>query len=90
MITATFERLFGRLVGAFKQHEDVPRVPDNVRNLGAARWELELARAAIAQERERMADQAAARADLPRPRQAAVSDRDLARLRAFGAGYISG
>ena len=88
MITTRFERLFGRLVSSFKHHQDVPRAPDKVPDLGAARWDLELARSAIAQERERIADQAAARAEIPR--QAAISDDDLARLRAFGAGYLSG
>ncbi len=88
MISARFERLFGRLVAAFKHHQDVPRAPDKVPDLGTARWDLELARSAIAQERQRIADQTAARAEIPQ--QAAISDDDLMRLRAFGAGYLSG
>ncbi len=86
MISERFNRLFDRLVVAFTHHQDVPRRPGNVPELGAARWDLELARAAIARERERMAGQTRPRI----PRQTAASDGDIARLRAFGAGYVSG
>lgn len=86
MLSDTFEQLFKRLVVAFKRHQDVSRTTDNIAELGAARWDLELARAGMAKERARLADQAVSRSVLPR--QTAVSDDDLARLRVFGVGYV--
>ena len=82
MITDRFERLFRRLVGVFKHYHDVPRSPANVAGLAAARWDLELAREAIAEERGRIT--VGVRSVMPR--KVALSDDELARLRVSGIG----
>ncbi|NOX23470.1 MAG: hypothetical protein GXP36_10310 [Actinobacteria bacterium] len=83
MVSERFERLFGRLVVAFKQHQDVPRTTANVVELGAARWVLEAARTEIAAERVRMAPHPLHRRNV---RKVNVSENDLARLQVFGVG----
>lgn len=88
VLSHTFERLFKRLVVAFKRHQVVARTTDSIAELGAARWDLELARASIAKERVRLVDQVVSRSVVPR--QTAVSDDDLARLRVFGVGCVGG
>jgi hypothetical protein len=87
MLTEVFERLFRHLVGAFLHYRDVPRTPDTIAELGASRWDLELARKAIAVEGDRIT----ARPSRPvvAPRQTAMSDDDLARLRVLGDGFTS-
>ena len=84
VMTETFERLFVRLVGAFKRHDDTPRTPSDVPALGAARLDLELARGAIADERTRMRSRPPNRPAVVR--KTAVSDADLARLFVAGIG----
>ncbi len=88
MVTDRFERLFRRMVAVFKRHQDVPRSPANIAELGAARWDLELARKAIAEERERITARVAVRSVMPR--KVALSDDELARLRVSGIGSVSG
>ena len=51
MITKAFDRAFARLVRAFKRHQDAPRSPEQISILADARWELHLARDAVAAER---------------------------------------
>ena len=88
MVSDTFERLFGRLVEVFKRYQDVPRTPKDIAELGAARWDLELVRKAIARERARIFFRHASRSVIPR--KTAVSDDELARLRVFGIGCTGG
>ena len=88
MLTDTFERVFRLLVAAFKRHQDVPQTLTNIAELGAARWDLELVRKAIAEERERIALQPASRSVIPR--KTALSDDELARLRVVGMGSVGG
>jgi hypothetical protein len=83
MVSDRFERLFGRLVSAFKHHQDVPRSTATIRELGAARWALDEARDEIADERERMVPRPVNRGTL---RKVNVSENDLARLHVFGVG----
>ena len=87
VLTETFERLFLRLVTSFTRYQDVPRSPDDVAVIGSARIDLDLARGAIAIERKRILGDRNVRGV---PRQTAVSEDDLARLRTFGAGFVSG
>ena len=54
MRSVRFDRLFARLVGAFKRYHDTPRSPDGVPRLARARIQLDDARAAIADERDRL------------------------------------
>ena len=84
----TFERLFRRLLGVFGRYHDTPRSPKQVAELGAARWDLELARNAIAAERDRITH----RAPVPSvtPRKVALSDDAMARLRVAGIGSSGG
>ena len=86
MLTDRFERLFRRLVGVFRQYHDADRSPAHVAKLAAARWDLELAREAIAEERERITVRVAFRSG--RARKVALSDDELAlaRLRVSGIG----
>lgn len=83
MVSNRFDRLFRRLVAAFRHHQDVPRTIANIADLGSARWELEAARNAIADERERMAPRPLNRGPL---RKVNMSEGDLARLQVFGVG----
>ena len=87
MLTEKFDRLFSRLVTSFKRYQDVPRSPDTVAAIGSARIDLDLARGAIAIERRGIVGRRNVRSA---PRQTAVSEDDLARLRAFGTGFVSG
>ena len=87
VLTEKFDRLFSRLVASFKRYQEVPRSPDTVTAIGSARIALDLARGDIAVERRRIIGDRDARGV---PRQTAVSEDDLARLRAFGTGYVSG
>lgn len=85
MLSDAFNGMFARLVGAFTRYHDTPRRPERVVALATARWELHLARASIASERQRL---------LTRPtgdsiaRQTAVSEGGLARLRVRGIGAV--
>jgi hypothetical protein len=84
VLTNDFERLFRRLVGAFLHYLDVPRTPDNVAELGASRWDLELAREAIALARGRIKTQPSS--PPVSPRHTAISADDVALLRVLGDG----
>ena len=84
MLTKRFEALFQKLVAAFARHQDAPRKPDEVVALASARWDLELARRAIAEERDRLAVVARAHKVLP-VRKTDVSDIDIVRLRLLGS-----
>ena len=87
MLTEKFDRLFLRLVASFKRYQEVHRSPDTVVAIGSARTALDLARADIAVERKRIIGD---RSVLGVSRQTAVSEDDLARLRVFGTGFVSG
>jgi hypothetical protein len=87
MISEKFDRLFTRLVDVFKRYHEAPRSPAQVAELGAARWDLELARKAIAEERQRVI--AYYEPLPPIPRQVAMSDDELARLRVAGLGVLT-
>ncbi len=49
-----FNHLFGRLVGAFKRYHDTPRSPADIPRLALARKDLDEARGAMADERDRL------------------------------------
>lgn len=87
MIMGAFDRAYRRLVRAFKRHQDVPRSPDDVAMIGDARWELHLARNAVAVERDQVL--AMRRNQAIAVRKMDVSEDDLARLRvaAVSAGF---
>lgn len=87
MIASTFDKAYGRLVRAFKRYQDVPRSPDDVVVIGDARWELHLARNAMAVERDQAHAMRRNRAIAVRKMD--VSEDDLARLRvaAVSAGF---
>jgi hypothetical protein len=85
--TQNFNRLFSRLVTSFKRYQEVPRYPDTVAAIGSARIDLDLVRNAIAVERDRIVGE---RSPGNVPQRTAVSKDDLARLRAFGTGFVSG
>jgi hypothetical protein len=87
MLTRRFNRLFSRLVTSFERHQDAPRTPDNVVALSSARRDLDLARDAIAIERQRITSACDRRSVTPRT---AVSNDDLARLRVLGTGFVGG
>ena len=87
MISKRFDWLFTRLVDKFKRYHDAPRSPAQVAELGSARWDLELARMAIAEERQRV--MAYNETTPPIPRQVAMSDDELARLRVAGLGILT-
>ena len=87
MITRRFDRAFGRLLAAFTYHQDVPRNSANVLELGAARWELEIARNAMAVERRAVTDHHTVTTSWLR--RSSVSEDDMARLRVFGSGTVS-
>jgi len=74
MVTATFDRLFSRLVRTFKRYQDVPRSSDNVVAIASARHDLDLARGAIAIERAAIGEHRESR---DAPRRTAVSEDDL-------------
>ena len=86
MVSKAFDQAFRRLIGAFKRYQDVPRSPDNVPAIGAARWNLETARVSIT--RERRSVESGRHAATQPLRKTAVSDDDLARLnvKAISAG----
>lgn len=84
MITDTFSRLFGSLLARWAKYQNAPRDPERVRELAAARVEMDDVRNEIAVERELvMAATAPVRAEPPR---VAVSDEGLRRLRVAGIG----
>ena len=85
MVSDAFEALFTRLVTAFARHADARRRPVRLTEVAATHWQLHLARAAIAQERDRMTATRRARMIV---RQSALSDDALARLRVTGIGFI--
>ena len=87
VLTQRFDRLFFRLVTSFKRYQQVPRSPGDVAAIGSARIDLDSVRNAIANERGYAIGD---RGPRDAPRQTAVSDDDLARLRAFGTGFVSG
>jgi hypothetical protein len=83
-----FQMRFRSLVEAFYRYHDAPRTTQDVRELGAARWELEIARRDMAIERERLV---AARHSTQRgiPCRTSISGPDRARLRVEGYGIVS-
>jgi hypothetical protein len=83
MLTERFNRLWTRLVTLWFAYEDVPRTPDDVVDLAAARVALDGIRSEIAVERSRLSATARPTNTLPR---VAVSEETLARLRVAGAG----
>jgi hypothetical protein len=85
VMSQRFDRLFRGLVQAFLRYDSVPRSPDRVRELGAARIDLDRARAAIASERGFLVRRDF---DASPPRTTAVSPDDLARLRVVGEGFV--
>jgi len=86
MTTKTFNRAFGKLVGAFTDHQDVRRDPTNIAELGAARWRLEGARTTVGVERLSMERSNPARNIVGK--RVAMSDAELARLRVMVTGSI--
>ena len=84
VLTAAFDRLFERLVRVFVHYHEVHRSPSNVPEIADARWDLELARAAIAVEREAIANRGATGSLMPR--KVALSDDEVAELRVAGIG----
>jgi len=84
MLTETFNRLFSRLVTTFKRHQDVPRTPESVAVLAFARRDLDIARSAIAKERDVILG---SQASQKVPRRTSVSDDDIARLRVLAGGF---
>lgn len=71
--------MFARLVGAFKRYHDTPRSPDGIPRLARARRDLDEARMAMADERDRSRLRAGRK---PGPvRKFAVADEKLAELR---------
>jgi len=84
VVTRSFNRAFGRLVTAFTRYHNVPRAPHNIAELGTARWKLELARATMTIERQQVFVRPSG--SLAPPRQVALSDTELARLRVLGNG----
>ena len=88
MLTRSFERTFRHLVRVFNHYHDVWRSPENISELGNARWNLEEARADMRRERDR---ESAAVEPADRPFQKmAVSEDDMERLRfaALGGGTV--
>ncbi len=86
MVTKVFEQAFRRLVEAFKRHQDVPRFPENVADIGAARWDLELARNVMAHERAVV--HARSQRQPSDKRKFAVSEVELTRLRLMAIGGV--
>ena len=84
VLTAAFDRLFERLVRVFVHYHDVHRSPSNVPEIADARWDLELARAAIAVERDVITSRGATGSFMPR--KVALSDDEVAELRVAGIG----
>lgn len=78
MFTAAFDKAYRRLVRAFTRYQDAPRSVDTIAVIGDARWELHLARNAMAIERR---DVLATHRQAGAGRKFDVSDADLARLR---------
>lgn len=79
MRSSRFNRVFARLVGAFKRYHDTPRSPDGVPRLARARQDLDEARKAMADERDRLLLRTG---PAPGPlRKFAVADDKLAELR---------
>jgi len=87
MFPAAFENAYVRLVRAFKRHQDVPRSVDDVVAIADARWELHVARDAMAIQRRLV--HSAIRDSPPRVWKFDVSEDELARLRveAVSAGF---
>jgi hypothetical protein len=87
MFSAAFENAYRRLVRAFKRHQDAPRSSDDVAVIGDARWELHLARNAMAEERRAVLSARPAASAVTRKFD--VSDDELVRLRveAVSAGF---
>lgn len=83
VLSDSFDRLFSRLVMTFKRHQDVPRTPESVAVLALARTDLDVARSAIAQERDAILRNRSAPKAL---RRTSVSDDDIARLRVLAGG----
>jgi len=79
MRSVRFDRLFVRLVGAFNRYHRTPRSPDGIPRLAVARKQLDDARGAMADERDRLRIRTGRQ---PGPvRKFAVSDEKLAELR---------
>ncbi len=81
MLTRRFEELLPQLLEAFVAYDDVPRTPDHVCELAAARAALDDLRSAIAEERdwsERWID------CVERLRRTEVDDGSIILLRAHG------
>ena len=78
---------FRRLMGSWTSYQDTPRDPQGIRELGAARADLEDARSeADAARKEHHPDWQ--RKDAPsRAKRTSVSDQDLAKLRLEGDGF---
>ena len=87
MFTGSFDRAYRRLVRAFKRHEDAPRSTADIAVIGDARWELHLARSAMAVERDQVL--ALQQNEAVVVRKMDVSEEDLARLSvaAVSAGF---
>jgi len=84
MTSSRFNRVFAGLVGAFKRYHDTPRSPDGIPRLAHARMELDQARGAMADERDRLRLRLGRE---PTPvRKFAVSDEKLAELRVGSPG----
>lgn len=79
MISTRFNRLFARLVGAFKRYHDTPRSPGSIPRLAGAREELDEAREAMADERDRLRIRTGREREPVR--KFAVADEKLAELR---------
>jgi hypothetical protein len=79
MRSVRFDRLFAGLVGAFKRYHSTPRSPDGIPRLAVAREQLDDARGAMADERDRLRIRTGRE---PGPvRKYAVPDEKLAKLR---------
>ncbi|MEN8237875.1 MAG: hypothetical protein ABFR53_01610 [Actinomycetota bacterium] len=87
MFPRSFDRAYRRLVTAFKRHGDTARSPEAISVLGAARWELELARTHMAAERRALSPMP--KSDVGVLRRTSISPDELARLRVFGSGTAS-
>ena len=88
MLTRSFDRAFSHLVRVFKHYHDVWRSPDNISELGSARWILEEARADMRRERDRERTRTQTEAE-PSDRpflKMAVSEDDMGRLRFAALG----
>lgn len=82
MVSDRFEALFRDLTQAFVVYHDVDRSPDNIPELGAARWNLVRARRAIGEERQQIRRNARPVA----PLKVGMSQDNLSKLQAVQSG----